>query len=144
MNDNQDECARGKCRLSKYTRSSKNGTTPGKYASLIISHRIILAPSRITASKTYLSLVAKLNVIAFCFCEWLCNLTIGLIPHTGVSMWLNKIELPPTADFHVHLRDGELMELVVPTIRRGGCDTVYVMVPPRSPPLRSAPTTPHH
>ena len=39
-----------------------------------------------------------------------------------------ELELPPTADFHVHLRDGPLMDLVVPTIREGGCDTVYVMV----------------
>lgn len=36
--------------------------------------------------------------------------------------------LPPTSDFHVHLRDGEMMELVVPTIPAGGVDTVYVMV----------------
>ena len=44
------------------------------------------------------------------------------------EVWLNKLELPPTADFHVHLRDGAMMELVVPTIQDGGCDTVYVMV----------------
>ncbi|PGH11391.1 dihydroorotase, homodimeric type [Helicocarpus griseus UAMH5409] len=43
------------------------------------------------------------------------------------------IELPASADFHVHLRDGDMMELVVPTIRQGGVNTVYVMpnlVPP--------------
>jgi hypothetical protein len=28
----------------------------------------------------------------------------------------------------VHLRDGAMMELVVPTIRKGGVNTVYVMV----------------
>lgn len=38
------------------------------------------------------------------------------------------IELRPTADMHVHLRDGEMMELVTKTIRQGGVDTVYVMV----------------
>jgi dihydroorotase-like cyclic amidohydrolase len=38
------------------------------------------------------------------------------------------LELPATADMHVHLRDGKMMELVVPTIRRGGCDMVMVMV----------------
>ncbi|QSZ31768.1 hypothetical protein DSL72_001337 [Monilinia vaccinii-corymbosi] len=43
------------------------------------------------------------------------------------------LELPAAADFHVHLRDGKMMETVVPTIRMGGVDTVYVMpnlVPP--------------
>ncbi len=43
------------------------------------------------------------------------------------------IELPSTADFHVHLRDGEMMEAVTPTIRQGGVDMVYVMpnlIPP--------------
>lgn len=39
-----------------------------------------------------------------------------------------SIRLPPTSDFHVHLRDGKMMELVVPTIREGGVDLVYVMV----------------
>jgi dihydroorotase len=38
------------------------------------------------------------------------------------------IELPATADFHVHLRDGEMMKLVTPTIRQGGVNTVFVMV----------------
>lgn len=28
----------------------------------------------------------------------------------------------------VHLRDGPMMELVTPTIRQGGVNTVYVMV----------------
>jgi dihydroorotase len=46
---------------------------------------------------------------------------------------LDLIELPATADCHVHLRDGKMMETVVPTIRSGGTNTVYVMpnlVPP--------------
>ncbi|OAX84144.1 dihydroorotase, homodimeric type [Emergomyces africanus] len=43
------------------------------------------------------------------------------------------VKLPASADFHVHLRDGDMMRLVVPTIRQGGVNTVYVMpnlVPP--------------
>ena len=45
----------------------------------------------------------------------------------------NGLELPASADFHVHLRDGDMMEAVTPTIRQGGVDMVYVMpnlVPP--------------
>lgn len=38
------------------------------------------------------------------------------------------LELPATADFHVHLRDGDMMKLVTPTIRQGGVNTVFVMV----------------
>jgi dihydroorotase len=41
---------------------------------------------------------------------------------------LQQLELPPSADMHVHLRQGELMDLVVPRIRAGGVDTVFVMV----------------
>ncbi|KAJ9200890.1 hypothetical protein DTO027B5_7199 [Paecilomyces variotii] len=46
---------------------------------------------------------------------------------------LRGVRFPATADFHVHLRDGAMMELVVPTLRRGGVNTVMVMpnlVPP--------------
>lgn len=42
---------------------------------------------------------------------------------------LKEIELPATFDAHVHLRDGAMMENVVPTIRQGGVNLVYVMVP---------------
>ncbi|KAI0811612.1 Dihydroorotase [Xylaria sp. FL0064] len=45
-----------------------------------------------------------------------------------------RIELPPTADMHVHLRQGQVMNLVVPYIRRGGVDTVFVM-PNLQPPV---------
>lgn len=31
------------------------------------------------------------------------------------------------ADFHVHLRDGDMSVAVVPTIRKGGVNQVYVM-----------------
>ncbi|MCJ1463575.1 hypothetical protein MMC07_002183 [Pseudocyphellaria aurata] len=43
------------------------------------------------------------------------------------------VQLNASADFHVHLRDGAMTNLVVPTIRSGGVNTVYVMpnlVPP--------------
>ncbi|KAF6230591.1 hypothetical protein HO173_011128 [Letharia columbiana] len=46
----------------------------------------------------------------------------------------SSLRLPAGADFHVHLRDGPMMELVVPTIRRGGIDLVYVM-PNLNPPI---------
>jgi dihydroorotase len=36
------------------------------------------------------------------------------------------LELPASADFHVHLREGDVMEAVTSTIRQGGVDTVYV------------------
>ncbi|KZF19586.1 Dihydroorotase [Xylona heveae TC161] len=52
----------------------------------------------------------------------------------------NGLELPASADFHVHLRDGTMMETVTPTIRKGGVDTVYVMpnlVPPLTTPAQS-------
>ncbi|KAI6709602.1 hypothetical protein JHW43_007872 [Diplocarpon mali] len=50
---------------------------------------------------------------------------------------LDGLELPAAADFHVHLRDGAMMETVVPLIRVGGVNTVYVM-PNLVPPLTSA------
>jgi len=43
---------------------------------------------------------------------------------------VKKLELPASGDFHVHLRDGAMMETVVPSIREGGVDVVYVMVCP--------------
>ena len=39
-----------------------------------------------------------------------------------------ELQVPFGTDLHVHLRDGELMRHVVPFIRSGGVDTVYVMV----------------
>ena len=41
---------------------------------------------------------------------------------------VDYLELPASADMHVHLRQGPMMELVVPEIRRGGVETVFVMV----------------
>lgn len=46
---------------------------------------------------------------------------------------LQGVKLPASADFHVHLREGPMMDLVTPTIRQGGVNTVFVMpnlVPP--------------
>lgn len=42
-----------------------------------------------------------------------------------------RIELPPTADMHVHMRQGDLMKLVAPTVAQGGVDTAYVYVDER-------------
>ncbi|KAG6011528.1 hypothetical protein E4U43_008258 [Claviceps pusilla] len=39
-----------------------------------------------------------------------------------------RLELPPTADMHVHLRQDDMMALVTPTIRQGGVDTVFVVL----------------
>ncbi|MCJ1478390.1 hypothetical protein MMC13_007070 [Lambiella insularis] len=47
---------------------------------------------------------------------------------------LDYLELPASADMHVHLRQGGMMELVVPQIRQGGVDTVFVM-PNLEPPI---------
>ncbi|KAL1981043.1 hypothetical protein VTN96DRAFT_3152 [Rasamsonia emersonii] len=49
---------------------------------------------------------------------------------------LSSIELPPTADFHVHLRQDAMMELCTPLVEKGGCDTVYVM-PNLQPPIKT-------
>lgn len=46
---------------------------------------------------------------------------------------IKEIELGITADMHVHLREGAMMELVTPTIREGGISIAYIMpnlVPP--------------
>ncbi|PFH60898.1 hypothetical protein XA68_10143 [Ophiocordyceps unilateralis] len=49
---------------------------------------------------------------------------------------IQKLELPASADMHVHLRQGDMMELVAPLIRQGGVDTVFVM-PNLQPPITS-------
>src|SRR2546421_8594592 len=41
---------------------------------------------------------------------------------------LLEVDLPPAADFYVHLRHGELMRTVVLTIEKGSVNLVYVMV----------------
>lgn len=45
------------------------------------------------------------------------------------------LELPASFDAHVHLRDGSMMEMVTPTIRKGGVNVVYVM-PNLDPPVK--------
>jgi dihydroorotase-like cyclic amidohydrolase len=55
---------------------------------------------------------------------------------------INRLELPASADMHVHLRQGAMMELIVRQIRQGGVDTVFVMVRTEDRYL-SVPTLPH-
>lgn len=58
---------------------------------------------------------------------------IALTANMALHTKLHDLELPAAADMHVHLRDNDMMDLVTPTIRRGGVNTVYVMpnlVPP--------------
>ncbi|KAI3634058.1 hypothetical protein MIR68_007662 [Amoeboaphelidium protococcarum] len=46
---------------------------------------------------------------------------------------MERLEIPMMNDFHIHLRDGEMMEMVVPCVRQGGVQTCTVMpnlVPP--------------
>ncbi|KEY65427.1 hypothetical protein S7711_04321 [Stachybotrys chartarum IBT 7711] len=38
-----------------------------------------------------------------------------------------RLELPPTADMHVHLRQGDMMGLITPTVKQGGVDVAFVM-----------------
>ncbi|QPG76384.1 hypothetical protein FOA43_003773 [Brettanomyces nanus] len=45
-----------------------------------------------------------------------------------------EIELGYTADYHVHLRRGEMMEAVAPAVRQGGISIAYVM-PNLTPPV---------
>ncbi|KAG0683687.1 dihydroorotase [Pichia californica] len=46
----------------------------------------------------------------------------------------SRIELGYTADYHVHLRQGEMMDLVTPTVRDGGVSIAYIM-PNLTPPI---------
>ena len=39
-----------------------------------------------------------------------------------------SISIESPADFHVHLRQGYISELIVPHVRKGGFDLAYVMV----------------
>ena len=41
----------------------------------------------------------------------------------STTIWVSS-----PADFHVHLRQGELSELVTPHVRKGGFHLAYVMV----------------
>jgi dihydroorotase len=44
------------------------------------------------------------------------------------SRLFDAVVIPASADFHVHLRDGTMLEAVAPTIKDGGVETVFVMV----------------
>lgn len=46
-----------------------------------------------------------------------------------------SLSITDPADFHVHLRQGTLSELVTPHVRKGGFSTAYVMVEIHSGPL---------
>ncbi|WVQ86008.1 dihydroorotase, homodimeric type [Cryptococcus sp. DSM 104549] len=48
----------------------------------------------------------------------------------------NEIVLPAPADFHVHVRQGKMCELVTPQVAKGGVRTAYIM-PNLVPPLTS-------
>lgn len=53
--------------------------------------------------------------------------------HCKLRMTETEIDLGITADMHVHLRDGAMMEVVTPTVREGGISIAYIMpnlVPP--------------
>lgn len=41
---------------------------------------------------------------------------------------MDEITVNAPADFHVHLRQGELSKLVTPHVRKGGFTLAYVMV----------------
>ncbi|KAF4619910.1 hypothetical protein D9613_005534 [Agrocybe pediades] len=47
-----------------------------------------------------------------------------------------SITIPSPADFHVHLRQGSISELITPHVRKGGFDLAYVM-PNLKPPVTS-------
>lgn len=52
---------------------------------------------------------------------------------TLICDYTMELDLGITADMHVHLRDGAMMELIAPTVRQGGVSVAYVMpnlVPP--------------
>lgn len=53
---------------------------------------------------------------------------------------MSEISVPAPADFHVHLRQGEMSELVTPHVAAGGVSLAYVM-PNLAPPLTSAAQT---
>ncbi|RKP10079.1 dihydroorotase, homodimeric type [Thamnocephalis sphaerospora] len=48
----------------------------------------------------------------------------------------DTLTLPYAADFHVHLRHGDMMRMVTPTLRSGGVNVAYVM-PNLVPPIKT-------
>ncbi|PKI85718.1 dihydroorotase [Malassezia vespertilionis] len=57
-----------------------------------------------------------------------------------MSQAVDSISVPSPADFHVHLRQGEMSALVTPHVASGGMDLAYVM-PNLAPPLTNAKQT---
>jgi hypothetical protein len=56
---------------------------------------------------------------------------VGNHPKTATmapARLFHDLELPLSADMHVHLREGAMMETVTPLIEKGGVDCVFVMV----------------
>lgn len=51
---------------------------------------------------------------------------------------MTEFNLGVTCDMHVHVRDGEMCELVTPTIREGGISVAYIM-PNLQPPVTTLP-----
>jgi len=47
-----------------------------------------------------------------------------------MTIFNGSLSLPAAADMHVHVRDGAMLDLVAPTIRQGGVNTVFVMFVP--------------
>lgn len=61
------------------------------------------------------------------------QLTDGSSAAASSSTGVDSIELTAPADFHVHLRQGEMSELIAPHVAQGGISLAYVMpnlVPP--------------
>lgn len=54
---------------------------------------------------------------------------LPLLQSTSIMAATTAISIPKPADFHVHLRQGDLSALVTPHVRKGGFRLAYVMVP---------------
>jgi hypothetical protein len=53
------------------------------------------------------------------------DLSIVSTTHLNIKM---EISIPAPADFHVHLRQGDMSKLVAPHVLKGGFKLAYVMV----------------
>ena len=58
------------------------------------------------------------------------KITVSMTTRTLARMagMVERLVIPAADDFHVHLRQGAMMQTVVPHVRQGGCQRVYVMV----------------
>ncbi|KAK9729525.1 dihydroorotase [Basidiobolus ranarum] len=56
----------------------------------------------------------------------LSSLVRNVVKRTGVRM-VNTITVPAACDFHLHLRQGDLMKLVTPEVEKGGVSLAYIM-----------------